>query len=304
MESFLSRVRGGDTLLADGAIGSLLMARGLARGAAPESLNLSQPQTLEEIARLYLEAGAEIIQTNTFGASPLKLANYGLEGQAAAINENAVQAVRRSVGKRAYVSASCGPCGRILKPYGDTEAETVFAGFQTQMRALIGAGADIICVETMSDIHEARLAVQAARSVSPAIPIMATMTFEPSQRGYFTVMGVTIEKACLELQKAGADLVGSNCGNGSRQMVAIAGEFRKFSELPLVIQANAGVPELRAGQVHYPETPEYMAELGREMIAAGVAVIGGCCGTTPEHTRAMRRILDEELKNHHGHSPA
>jgi 5-methyltetrahydrofolate--homocysteine methyltransferase len=304
METFSCRLRRGETLLADGAIGSLLMERGLARGAAPESLNLSQPETLEEIARLYLAAGAEIIQTNTFGASPLKLANYGLEAQSAAINESAVQAVRRAVGKRAYISASCGPCGKILQPYGDTAADTVFAGFQTQMRALIGAGADIICVETMSDIDEARLAIQAARSVSASIPIMATMTFEPSQRGFFTVMGVTIEKACRELRKAGADLVGSNCGNGSRQMVAIAMEFKKFSELPLVIQANAGVPELRAGQVHYPETPEYMAAMCREMVAAGVAVIGGCCGTTPEHTRAMRRALDEELKNHHGHSPA
>ena len=123
MEAFTARVGRGEVLLADGAMGSMLMARGLARGAAPESLNLSQPQMLEEIARLYLEAGAEIIQTNTFGASPLKLADYGLAGKAAAINESAVDAVRRAVGERAYVSASCGPSGRILKPYGDTEAE-------------------------------------------------------------------------------------------------------------------------------------------------------------------------------------
>jgi 5-methyltetrahydrofolate--homocysteine methyltransferase len=300
MEAITSLLGRGQVLLADGAIGSLLMVRGLPRGAAPESLNLSHPEILEEIASRYLEAGAQIIQTNTFGASPLKLANYGLAGQAAAINENAVRAVRRAVGERAYVSASCGPSGKILLPYGDTAAEKIFASFKTQMTSLINAGADIICVETMSDVNEAQLAVQAARSVSPSIPVMATMTFEATTRGFFTIMGVTIEKACRELEKAGADLVGSNCGNGSLQMVAIAKEFRKFTRLPLLIQANAGVPELRAGQVLYPETPAYMAAMSRELIAAGVAVIGGCCGTTPDHTRAMRKMIDEELRKRHG----
>lgn len=301
MESLKARVGRGEVVLADGAIGSLLMARGLAAGAAPESLNLTQPQVLEEIARLYLDAGAEIIQTNTFGASPLKLANYALAGEAAAINQSAVAAVRRAVGERAYVSASCGPSGRILKPFGDTEAETLYESFRTQMQAVIDAGADIVSVETMSDINEARLAIQAARSVSTSIPVMATMTFEATPRGYFTIMGVSIAAACSELEKAGADLIGSNCGNGSAQMVAIAREFKKISHLPLVIQANAGVPELRQGRVHYPETPEFMAEKSRELLAAGVSVLGGCCGTTPEHTRAMRQALDEELEKHHGH---
>jgi 5-methyltetrahydrofolate--homocysteine methyltransferase len=296
MEAITFRVGRGQVLLADGAIGSLLMARGLPRGAAPESINLSHPEILEEIACCYLEAGAEIIQTNTFGASPLKLANYNLADQAVAINENAVRAVRRVVGESAYVLASCGPSGKILLPYGDTETEKMSKSFQTQMRALIHAGADIICVETMSDIHEAVLAIQAARSVSLSIPVMATMTFAATARGFFTIMGVTIEKACRELEKAGADIIGSNCGNGSLQMVAIAKEFRKFTRLPLLIQANAGVPELRADQVHYPETPEYMAKMSRELIKAGVAVIGGCCGTTPDHTRAMRKVVDEEMR--------
>jgi 5-methyltetrahydrofolate--homocysteine methyltransferase len=302
MESLTTRVGRGEVVLADGAIGSLLMARGLARGAAPESLNLTQPQVLEEIARLYLDAGAEIIQANTFGASPLKLANYALADKTAAINESAVAAVRRVVGERAYVSASCGPSGKILKPFGDTEADEMLASFQEQMKAVIHAGADIVCVETMSDITEARLAIQAARSFSTTIPVMATMTFEATPRGFFTIMGVSIAAACRELEKAGADLVGSNCGNGSLQMVAIAREFKKFSKLPLVIQANAGVPELRQGQVHYPETPEYMAAMIKELLAAGVSVLGGCCGTTPDHTRAMRRVLDEEMKTRHGHS--
>jgi 5-methyltetrahydrofolate--homocysteine methyltransferase len=296
MESLTARVVHGEVVLADGAIGSLLMERGLVRGAAPENLNLTHPQILEEIARLYLDAGAEIIQTNTFGASPLKLANYALAEKAEAINQSAVAAVRRAVGDRAYVSASCGPSGRILKPFGDTEAEELYESYRMQMQAVITAGADVVCVETMSDINEARLAIQAARSVSASIPVMATMTFEATSRGFFTIMGVSISAACGELEKAGADLIGSNCGNGSLQMVAIAREFKNFSKLPLVIQANAGVPELRRGKVHYPETPDYMAEMTKELLAAGVSVIGGCCGTTPEHIRAMRQILDESFQ--------
>ena len=300
-ESLKARIVAGDVLLADGAIGSLLLERGLAPGAAPESLNLSRPQLLEEIARLYLDAGAEIIQSNTFGASPLKLSHFGLDDKAAAINESGVAAVRRAVGERAWVSASCGPSGRILKPFGDTEAEQMYESFRTQMRAVIGAGADVVCIETMSDVNEARLAVLAARSVSASVPVMATMTFEATPRGFFTIMGVSIARACRELEEAGADLIGSNCGNGSAQMVAIAREFKKNTKLPLLIQANAGVPELRRGQVHYPETPAFMAGMAGDWLAAGVAVIGGCCGTTPGHTRAMRRAVDEELKKKHGH---
>ena len=299
-ERLTARIAAGEVLLADGAIGSMLLGRGLPPGAAPESLNLSHPEILEEIARLYLAAGAEIIQTNTFGASPLKLAHYGLAGKTAVINECAVAAVRRAVGEQAWVSASCGPSGKILKPYGDTEAERMLASFREQMQAVIGAGVDIVCIETMSDVYEARLAVQAARSISASIPIMATMTFEATARGFFTIMGVTIEKACRELEEAGADLVGSNCGNGSQQMAAIAREFRKCTTLPLLIQSNAGIPELRDGAVHYPETPEFMAALVPELIAAGVTVIGGCCGTNPDHTRAMRKVIDAEVRKRQG----
>lgn len=293
-EGLLARIRRGEVLLADGAMGSLLMASGLPPGAPPESVNLGQPQRLEEIARLYVEAGADIVQTNTFGASPLKLARFGLDGQAAAINAAAVDAARRGAAGRAYVSASCGPSGRLLRPYGDVGEDEVRESFRRQMQALVAAGVDALCVETMTDLREARLAVEAARQAAPGLPVMATMTFEATSRGFFTIMGASVAAACRELSQAGADLLGSNCGNGSEVMKAIAAEFRKQTTLPLVIQANAGLPELRRGEVHYPETPEFMAASCRELRRAGVAVIGGCCGTTPEHIRAMRRALDEE----------
>ena len=292
--TFLERIGGGGTLLADGAFGSLLMARGLEPGAAPEGLNLSAAHVVEEVARLYLEAGAEIVQTNTFGASPLKLARHGLAAGAAGINAAAVAAVRRAVGRRAYVSGSCGPSGRLLKPYGDVGEEEMGDSFREQMAALAAAGVDLICVETMTDLREARLAVAAARSAAPGVPVMATLTFDATPRGFFTVMGATIAAACAGLADAGADLVGSNCGNGSARMIEIAAEFKRHSRLPVVIQSNAGLPELRRGAAVYPETPADLAQAARGLKALGVAVIGGCCGTTPEHTRAMRWALDEE----------
>ncbi|MGD8450951.1 MAG: homocysteine S-methyltransferase family protein [Phycisphaerae bacterium] len=292
MTPFLERVRSGRPLVADGAMGTMLMREGVAAGQCPEALNLSQPQTLERIAAAYLAAGAEVVQTNTFGGSPLKLSAYGLDEQAEEINRNAVEAVRRAVGERAYVSGSCGPSGKILKPYGDADPEAVSASYRRQMAALVAAGVDVVCVETMIDLNEATLAVRAAKEASPTTPVMATMTFDATKRGYYTVMGVNVGKAAEGLRAAGADLVGSNCGNGIERMVEIAREFRSATDLPLIIQANAGLPQIRDGEPVYPETPEFMADKARELIALGVRVIGGCCGTTPAHIAALRAMVD------------
>jgi 5-methyltetrahydrofolate--homocysteine methyltransferase len=292
MRPLLTRVRAGEILVADGAVGTELLRHGLKPGDCPEAFNLNAPEILTGIARAYLEAGAEIVQTNTLGGSPLKLVPYGLDSRAAEINRSAVAAVREAVGERAYVSGSCGPSGGILKPYGDLEPERVQESFRVQAGALIEAGADLICVETMTDLREASLAVRAAREVSPSIPIMATMTFDRTPRGFYTIMGVTVEEAASGLAAAGADLVGSNCGNGIEAMVEVAHEFSERSDLPIVIQSNAGLPEMRNGELVYPETPEFMAGKARELVEIGVAVIGGCCGTTPDHIRALRQMVD------------
>lgn len=292
MIDLLSRLQAGDIIVADGAIGSLLMERGLPRGLCPESFNLSHPQFLEEIAGRYLEAGAEIIQTNTFGASPMKLSSFGLEEKCDEINARAVAAVRSAVGGRAYVSGSCGPTGRILKPFGDADPEDVSRTFQRQTRVLVDSGADLLCIETMTDLNEARLALEAARSVSSTIPIIATMTFDSTPRGYFTMMGVDVESAARGLAEAGANVIGSNCGTGTETMVEIAGEFGRHSSLPLAVQPNAGLPEIEGGRAVYRETPEFMATKVPELLDTGVRIIGGCCGTTPEHTRALRRAVD------------
>jgi 5-methyltetrahydrofolate--homocysteine methyltransferase len=296
MEAILERIKRGEILIADGAMGSLLMARAkdLIKGKCPEVINLSRPDILEEVAALYLEAGADIIQTNTFGGSPLKLSDYALEDKTEAINRAAVGAVRKVVDKKggnAYVSASCGPSGKMLKPYGDVEPEAMYDNFSRQLNVVIEAGADIVCVETMTDIKEAELAVKAAKAISSSIPVMATMTFDLKPRGFFTVMGVTIETAAKELEAAGADIIGSNCGNGIENMIKIAKEYKKCTSLPVIIQSNAGLPEIRDDVVVYPETPEFMAEKSKELAAAGVSIIGGCCGTTPDHIRVIAHTV-------------
>jgi 5-methyltetrahydrofolate--homocysteine methyltransferase len=164
--------------------------------------------------------------------------------------------------------------------------------FRRQIRALCESGVDVICVETMIDLAEATLAVKAAKDISPDTPVMATMTFDATPKGFFTVMGVNVEQAASGLRAAGADIVGSNCGNGIENMVRIAAEFVRHTDLPLLIQSNAGLPEMKGGELVYGETPEFMADKARELVALGVSIIGGCCGTTPEHIAALRRMLD------------
>ena len=292
MLSLLDRLRSGEILVGDGAWGTMLMARGLRPGQAPEVFNLTQPAVLEEIARLYLDAGADIITSNTFGGSPVRLRQSGLDGDTEAVNRAAVDAVRRAVGDRACVSASVGPSGHVLKPYGDADPADIAEGFERQIRALAGAGIDLICIETMTDLAEAVLAVRASRAAAPQVPVMATMTFEPTRRGFFTVMGNSVQQAAAGLFDAGADIVGSNCGNGIQIMVEIAREFRARTPGLLAIQSNAGLPEHRAGEIVYPDTPGFMAEQAAVLVELGVAIIGGCCGTTPAHIQAIRRVVD------------
>jgi 5-methyltetrahydrofolate--homocysteine methyltransferase len=292
MENLLKRLKDGEILVADGAIGTMLMDFGLKPGKPPESFNLTNTKSLEEIASLYLDAGADIIQTNTFGASPLRLSFYSLEDKTEEINRNAVFAARKVVKDRAYISGSCGPAGRLLKPYGEVEPEEIYCSFERQIKSLIRAGVDVICIETMTDLKEATLAIQAAKTISASTPVIATMTFDPTPRGFYTIMGVSIKDAAQGLEKAGADIIGSNCGNGIENMIEIGKEFRKYSSLPLIIQSNAGIPRIQGDKLIYPEAPEFMAEKAKELILAGVSIIGGCCGTTPEHIKALRKMVD------------
>jgi 5-methyltetrahydrofolate--homocysteine methyltransferase len=292
MEGLLARLKRGEVLVGDGAWGTQLMQRGLPEGRPPEWFALEKRETIEEVARLYVEAGADLVTTDTFGGTSFRLKRHGLEGERERINRQAVEAVRRAVAGRALVSASVGPSGQLLEPYGDTSPEAVEAAFAEQIGTLAAAGADVLCIETMGDLTEAVRAVKAAKSAAPALPVMATMTFEPTPRGYFTVMGVAVERAAAGLEEAGADVVGSNCGTGIADMIGIAGRMVRATRLPVLIQPNAGLPETRDGQVVYRETAETMAARVPELLDLGVAIVGGCCGTTPDHTRAIRRAVD------------
>jgi 5-methyltetrahydrofolate--homocysteine methyltransferase len=292
MKDILERLKRGDVIIGDGALGALLLQRGLTHRQPPELYNLTTPHIIEEIASQYLEAGAEIITTNTFGASPLRLRQFSLEKEMEAINRGAVDAVRRVVGDKAYVSASIGPSGHMLKPLGNIEPEEVYASYQRQIGALLAAGIDLVCIETMVDLAEAALATKAARALDRDLPIMTTMTFAKRPRGYFTLMGSSVRDAVSGLESAGANVVGSNCGNGMEQMVEIAGEFRRHAAVPVAIQGNAGVPVLSETGIVYPETPDFVAGKAVELFKLGVQIIGGCCGTEPAHIRAIRNAID------------
>jgi len=274
-------------------LGTTLFENGLKPGECPELMNLTHPDLIRDIARSYSEAGADIILTNTFGASPLKLAEYGLEPRTAEINTAAVTAVRAAVGTDVIISGSCGPSGKILEPYGAGNPAEILNSFIQQIEAQINAGVDVICIETMIDLNEAKLAIKAAKSVHSDIPVIATMTFDKTPNGFFTIMGVDIESAANALADAGADIIGSNCGNGLNHMIEIAQEFMTKTELPVIIQSNAGMPEIKAENIIYNETPEYFAERIGELLSAGVSIIGGCCGTTPGHIKAIRSAVDE-----------
>lgn len=290
--TFLEKIKMGKVLVGDGAWGTMLFNRGLAQGDCPELFNLTHPEVIEEVAQLYIDAGAELITTNTFGGSPLKLSDYDLDHKVFEINSEAVRIVKEIVPVDVFVSGSVGPSGRMLLPYGDSEPEEIFEGFKKQIGALIEAKADLICIETMMDLQEALLAVKATRELSANIPLAVTMTFDKTPKGYFTMMGVSIENAANSLSETGADILGSNCGNGIDKMIEIAKEFNNVTDKYLLIQSNAGMPLMKDGGLHYPESPDYFGEKTVELIEAGVSIIGGCCGSTPDHIKAIRCVVD------------
>ena len=287
-----NRLAGGDIVLADGAMGTQLQGEGLGPGEAPEAWNLTRPETLEKIAAAYIQAGSDLVHTNSFGGSPLKLAAHGLADRCEKINQAAASAAVRAVAGRGLVSGSIGPCGQLLAPYGEADPAEVKEGFRIQAGALVAGGVDMLTVETMVDLTEAVLAVTAAREAIGDGAVLASMTFDPTARGWFTIMGNDIPTVASELADAGADVIGSNCGQGTEGMLAVAREFKQATDLPLLIQANAGLPILTGGKVHYPETPSDMAAVLPELLAVGVKIVGGCCGTTPAHIAVLRETLD------------
>lgn len=272
-------------LISDGAMGSFL----LGKAKCPEELNLNNPDLVESITENYVEAGADLVQTNTFGANPIKLSDYGLSEASIEINKKAVEIAKKASKGRAFVYASCGPTGRLMVPFGDTKESEIEEAYKIQINALLEANVDAISIETMTDLREALIALKIVRSISASIPVFVSMTFNKTNRGYFTIMGNSIEDCVKELKEA--TVIGSNCGNGFKEMLEIANEFRKFYDGHLIIQPNAGIPYYRNNMLIYPETPEYFASLLRDLLKFKVSIIGGCCGTTQEHIKAIKEVV-------------
>ncbi len=269
-------------ILTDGAWGTQLQARGLAAGECPDAWNLSRPDAVAEVAAAYADAGSRVVLTNTFRANRIALEGYGLAAQVDAINRAGVELSRRGAAGRARVFASIGPSGKMLAT-GDVSAEALREAFVEQARSLAAAGADALVVETMSDLDEAVLAVEAARATG--LLTVGCMVFDTGRNKDRTMMGNTPEQAAERLAAAGANVIGANCGCGIEGYVAIAARLRAATTLPIWIKANAGLPELVEGSVTYRMTPAEFAAHARKM--QGVAYLGGCCGTTPAFIRAL-----------------
>ena len=251
----------------------------------------SHPKEVEEIAQAYVDAGSDLVETNSFGATSFKLKSYGLADQVHDINCAAAKLAKHAMGSKGYVAASVGPTGHIvIEEGGDTTAEALYEAFKAQVIALAEGGADAICVETMSSVVEAEQAIKATKE-NTKLPVICTFAFEPGIKGFRTMMGVKPDRAAKAAAAAGADIVGANCGMGISNMIEITRQMRAaVPDVPILIHANAGPPVVENGKTVFKESPELMASFVAELVQAGANIIGGCCGTTPAHITAVAKV--------------
>jgi 5-methyltetrahydrofolate--homocysteine methyltransferase len=276
-------------------MGTQLLARGLTSGECGMLWNLNRPGDVGGVHLAYRNAGCDLITTNSFGGTRFALEKHGLTARVAELNRAAARVARAAAGENGWVLGDVGPFGDFLEPVGEVEADDLRAAFRDQIAALIAGGADAILVETMSDPAEAVVGVEAAKACDPNIPVIVTYAFQKTAPGEFrTMMGTTAAEAMQRAIQAGADIVGTNCGTGlsledyvelAKQLVAAAGQT------PVIVQPNGGSPRMENGKTIYDATPEHMAAAAKQLLATGVRIIGGCCGTTPEHLAAMSRAV-------------
>jgi 5-methyltetrahydrofolate--homocysteine methyltransferase len=287
-------------LVCDGAMGTQLMLAGLESGACGELWNLTHPERVLAIQKSYVEAGADCLITNTFGASRIVLSRHGAAKDVQALNQAGATLARQAFGTaEGFVFGDIGPLGAMLEPYGDLSQADAKLALEEQARALVEAGVDAIILETQTSLEELRLGIAAARSAGAAC-IIGSLAYDLSSDGsrFATMMGVFPEKAAAFLQENGAHIAALNCGTGMDMpgAVRVARLYRKNSSLPIMIQPNAGLPVLENGCAVYNQTPAQMAAGVAEALAAGTNIIGSCCGSSPDHTRAIRHAIN---KHHH-----
>lgn len=291
MKRIVEQIKSGKTLISDGAWGTLLQKKGLKPGECPELWCVTHRADVLNIARSYINAGADMILTNSFGGTRLKLEAFGLADRAAELNLVAAAISRKAAGPNKHVLGSMGPTGKMLL-MGDVTEQGMYDAFSEQAAALEKGGADGACIETMSALDEASIAIRAVRE-NTGLEVICTFTFERTVQGeYRTMMGTTPSEMAQSCLNAGADIIGTNCGNGFSRMIDIVREIRQAAPLtPILVHANAGMPVNQDGQDVFPETPEMMAAGAPALIAAGAQIIGGCCGTTPAHIAAIARAV-------------
>jgi len=291
MENIKTALKKEKVLVSDGAWGTFLQAKGLKTGECPELWNIEHPDEVYQIAKGYIDAGSNMIETNSFGGSSIKLSHYGLSDKAYELNKSAAEISKKAAGDNHYVLGSIGPTGKILM-MGEISELELFESFGEQAAALAEGKADAIVIETMSDIEEARQAVKATKERT-SLEIICTMTFEKTKSGeYRTMMGFSPSDMVNQLLSEGVDVIGANCGNGFKDMIGIVKEIRAADRnVPVLVHANAGIPVYEDGQTIFPETPDEMASYVPQILEAGVNIIGGCCGTTPKHIIKLKEMV-------------
>jgi len=282
----------GGYIITDGAMGTVLFAAGLEHGDPPELWNINHPERIAEVHRTYIAAGSQVLLTNTFGGNRYRLSLHNAQDKVAGANRAAAKILRQVTDEsdtELIVAGDIGPSGEVLAPYGELAFQDAKDGFAEQAAALIEGEVDLIWIETMSDLEEVRAAVEGAREVSPDIPIVTTMTFDTHGR---TMMGVTPEQAYETLSSFDVVALGGNCGNGPEEIIEVISKMSSLNNgKPLVAKANAGIPELVKGKAVYRATPETMAGYAINSYNAGARIIGGCCGSTPDHIAAIKLAL-------------